>query len=434
MLMAYYGWVPTIVGRLSFTLIASAVSARSRSRKVLRSSARERWFVGDDGERKVVLVANQLRWTSDELFPSPWDGKSHKNWIILVGLRRAATGEILADVDGRFVGNIFSLTPANFKHVSGALHARLMGDEFDQSDYDAINVLLLAKANVCALFSLERNGVVAIDVSRLSGAGYDNPDKFDHARMQMYIMLKDLVHIHQHHDLDEDQIISLQPGGEKPDQMDWAHRVLFDLYRYVVGLKRGKRRKWWRTDRREDYAHALGVLAYAQSLKKVIGERRQALGCNTRIPGYDNDAEIRLSIEAARDAAQLDHEGKYLDRIQVVALVAGLIAVYMTMLQTVGQYKLTGHDVTDLGAWFTGFVAKNFEFCFALPFVLVLPWWCFVYFKSGRLGRVGSALYDLVRLWLPLPGWVVVVGVYAFGLSVMTASVFLAGWILGFPS
>jgi hypothetical protein len=273
--MNFKGWVPTITGHLSFQNIGGTHYPKS--------------CLGFS-ESGVCLVS-QKRDLLDILMLLPMNSAP---FIYL----REKVGNHIFKVTGSFEFTLIGKFTAKDDALVGHLYFspykdnkakikkfrkdvnQIRGD-FTDSDISVAKSAIDEFAEHTVTFRLLRNGELS-----LSGAsnGYD-PLTEETVANQFYFFMKDIIHVHQHHDPKHDSITSLT-RQEYPRSTQWLKETQSSLFRAVIRLKRFKSEK--------ALYQASGLLAYAKAFEisqmdKIKDLRRY------------NHAEIGDSLRVAKE-------------------------------------------------------------------------------------------------------------------------------------
>jgi hypothetical protein len=343
--MRYMGWVPTAVGRLSFSHIATGLCSRKRNRKLRESQLLTH-------EDDVLLVGYQIYKTGDHTRSDPGERAKGIFNFLLVGERPGEN----SNIDQPFSGRLFSL-PSDYdmSWVQRAVDAPGRVNDVAKSICNQLSASALADLE----FVLHRDGVVEFSVQNAVAsegwAGEDNNDRWMSCVNQHYFVFKEIVHTHKHHDSEDDQTLHVYPVSGDGRDLEWARNVLFELYRSVVGFNRAGSKPEF------DYTQALGFLAYAQSFTRVIEQRRAMADAEgvkvVQFPEFFSD-QLAQSLAASRDAALMRTQTARSNTLQSLALVVGVVAVFWTFLQTLGQYKQSDVHLASSGKMFAHSVSE----------------------------------------------------------------------------
>lgn len=349
---AYAGWIPTITGHLSFSLIGGhGVSPRCRTfnRPV------------DSGPVRLVAV-HQQRTAQDYIAPGAVQlarPQATQDYFLIAGTGPAATPYFLdgtlrqtVDDQGVLSGNILVL-PRDRNPIIRARRKKLLTDLKRLLDkqidplIDPIDVIdeihaLIERARIdgIASFTMEvamfRTGELRIwfDLKHFLGrevhaqAIPPSPEELKLAELlppQAYFFIKDITHLHYHHEPDSDQLLPLtrlspvqNVIGHEGNELSWRRETLWGLARVVSQYRR--------RNTLYDFKKVLGVLAYAEAFQSTLAMlwRKQSLDedmeTHTRLSRYDF-AHTRSSVEATESLAEWRRSGG----LQLFAIMAGVI-------------------------------------------------------------------------------------------------------------
>jgi hypothetical protein len=350
---SYAGWVPTITGHLSFSLIGGP-----------RVSPRCRTFNRPAAGGPVRLIAIHQRRTAQDYILAPGTlqlarPQTTQDYILVARTWPADTpyfydGKIkqARDDQGVLFGNIL-VVPRDrnpiikrrrkiFLTDLQALLDRQMDpnadpdgtmDEIhrriDQGRLDGIACLAMEVA-------LFRTGEVRIwfDLEHFLGrqvhtqAIVPSAEELKLAELlapQAYFFVKDITHVHYHHEPDSDQLLPLTrllpvqcADDHDANELIWRRETLWGLARVVSQFR--QRNKLY------DFKKVMGVLAYADAFQSTLAMvwRRQTLNedmeLHTRLSRYDF-AHTRSSVEAMDSLAAWRRSGW----LQFFAIMIGVL-------------------------------------------------------------------------------------------------------------
>jgi len=193
----YTGWVPTVTGNLSFSAIG-----------VSKFPKKEYKCYRDIGDKKLTLVV-QDRTTSDRIIPRK---ESPIGSFIFIAL-------LISKKDTQHnenMGYVFVLPTIDFWRfeylIKGFLSERLVDDfaSHINSLVSALTTTEKAKKYVTETrVSLLRNGKLTIDVD--DNVQEDIPGTLAN---QVFYFVRDITHIHQHHEATSDTILKAYNNGK----------------------------------------------------------------------------------------------------------------------------------------------------------------------------------------------------------------------------
>lgn len=280
--MLYKGWVPTVVGHLSFTSFGDT--------EYPTTSRRYGYWA------RFCIV--QKRSLLDVTYPLPRLGRfgfwlrerisrtlfSLSGDIVFVMIGQWSEGKNQLD------GQIFAVPQIEIdedKHRFLTKIANLpKGPALSPTHLSDFSEYVSELALKSCRFTLFRSGEALIDTANILGGSFER--EIDHLfASQFYYYLKDCFHKHQHHDATHDAIVPLFPATSS-DDTSWVRQTQYRLFRHIVRFKRYR-------DQNTLY-RASGVLAYARAFEKIFQ------GSN-EIQDFFTD-ELDKSLSIRRDEIQ----------------------------------------------------------------------------------------------------------------------------------
>ena len=366
----YAGWVPTISGHLSFSLVGS--EEQTSGCKSFNQP------LADHNER-VVIVHKQRR-NRDRLRVIPRRTPPEaKHDFFLVGVTAGASARPscrgvrsaeIWDQQGVLTGVVLVVPGSENpdQHRQGLLDflfdklaCNVLVGADEQLPADVMAQVLAARDNsvVCLAlrFALFRTGELRFwfDNETMFGAATvydeieDTSEFADAVAEQAYFFVKEAAHLHYHHPSEDDQLLPLvrleradSDDIHHANELKWRRETLWGLARIITQFRR--------RNRPQDQTQALGVLAYADVFQntqtdiirtKVLDHKCAFDDC-VEIAGYDF-SHTKASVEAA---------GKIADkgtakRVQTTAILIALSLSFFAILQSsLGTY-LAACKTTD---------------------------------------------------------------------------------------
>lgn len=328
----FSGWIPTITGQLSFSLIGR----RSEKLDCVTINQEDVLNANPPARTIVSLVRRVAR---DVPFPLRLRHPARIKHYIVIGRTESTSrpaiegGKVVAHEDelGLLRGAVYVIpyhrNPglreraelkiaavrrqiAGFKKGCdvGSLRSSVEG-LIGQAD--GVKILVVE-------FSIYRTGELRI---------FADADINEVLCQQVYYLLKDMSHRHYHHAQADDNLLPLTAAGPA-DDLTWRRNTLWCLARMVLEARR--------RDRLDGYKSALGMLAYAEAFQGLLGRvARIAPDKFGLIKGaslYDF-AHSRASLEAKI----AENEYRINAKTQVVAIgistIIATIALWMTAVQ-----------------------------------------------------------------------------------------------------
>ncbi len=363
---SFAGWVPTIMGHLSFSL----VGVRGDGWHYANAEGDEN---GDLKTHRLVVVdtrrtARDLPYTG---WPIPLFVPQIQAEYILIATTKPSRlpifdakdgviGEILDDQD-MLHGEVFMIPYLETPRLELArklfirnLRASLLSFT-EETPLDVrgntrklaeeIRDLLLHARAAGVQFlggpmTLYRTGefrlsLEAPDLTMAQTSGWS--DRKDQAlARQLFYFVKEAAHRHYHHDPRADALLPLIHATSEDDRT-WRRETLWSLTRSIVEVRR--------RDRLPGYRSALGLLAYADAFQATLArvERAQSGGYQpAEIARYDL-AHTRLSIEAKIDELSGRNSGSN----DVVAFMATIVVAATALWFAAVQIR---HEVCGTAA------------------------------------------------------------------------------------
>lgn len=306
--MRFRGWVPNIVGHISFSLIGTP--RQPRHCQLTNFPSRKQ----GSGRMWRIILCRQRRNLSDNLFFSRLD-------FLAPGLSHSFDFTVISRSGYKETENVGFISGWIFLHRTlgpwGKLRAKLpgasripLGPLLTQLQLRSGNVLellrsqrqsLLQDADFAVAFRLSRTGAATFivpqslqdqDVRIADGVSIPTEDALRTLTAQCFYFLRDITHRHYHHNARSDTITSVWSDNNKGR---WIRETLYELYKRVI-LARGVKYP-------SAQENALGILAYADAFEREIAGPFRDLPQHSRfyVPKYEN-AEIKASIGAALEA------------------------------------------------------------------------------------------------------------------------------------
>ena len=229
------------------------------------------------------------------------------------------------------------------------------------------------RAQAFVHFTLERDGLISFErpvipdqVTRERSeehARSQDRDLYLELADQAYFFVRDLSHRHQHHAPTAECILSLQ---EYPtEDLGWSSKAIFSLYNSVIIAKRG--------NGSSHNADALGILAYARSLKAIIHARVGQSRFENLLPIF-NDETLRESIAAAKDKLHALEQIQQGTLIGSRSLIIGGWALFMAILSAVFALKAQDAKPDLITSCVVGSIVQHFSWLFLIATVAVIVW------------------------------------------------------------
>lgn len=343
---AYAGWVPTITGHLSFSLIGlgSGVTANAVCAESAASGVPCRHIAV--AKQRVTADLPYNGWPVGLLMPST------KAEYILLGRTDVATRPVLGEdqVDtaedeiGVLSGEILVVP----HHETGM--ARKRANSLVKEIRNTINAFgeLNPRGGVGNISELPTSCEEKIEDAQRSGVRVlrgrfalfrtgefrltvdsEERDIADPLAKQMYYFAKDIAHRHYHHRPSTDNLLPLTPSDD--DDTAWRRETLWALVRAVLEARR--------RDRLQSYKSAVGILAYAEAFQLVLAKVRRLPPGGDRIFDSWRDATVydfshtRASLEAMINEREFKATSRDAFKSVMIATGLGAIAVWVGLVQ-----------------------------------------------------------------------------------------------------
>jgi hypothetical protein len=408
----FVGWVPTVLGALSFRSIGQATfpsRAKYANISVLADGG------GSESApqlRRRVVLAFQSRNTSDDFFSSLSNIFGGKAFYFVL---RAHTDPSVSIGSERLHGEIFVFATKEQWKTHARTRTREIINRLNDLSLRADKSLLkqtltefdneaAALGKDCTFhvkFGLFRSGEVSfgnlefgdqdVQEESLQAPEKLNYDLDERLVNQCFFFLRDLAHNHQHHAPDCDTLLTLQRyDPDKPD--DWKKNIVYALQYYVIDSKR--------LHDKSAMADALGILAYRSAfIENVFGEKSKDI---------PNDENLRDSLRA-----RIEDEPAPGRSFASAQTILSMYAIFIALMAILLQPVVDGDEVRKLlrehqvGEWIlTSLPRAMVEYMPQILFVafFIVPFFLFFWkFSMGRhrkapRGVAASTLMDLYAL------------------------------------
>lgn len=416
-ILRFRGWVPTVSGRLSFSVLGRT---EYPSRAVYAN-------VADHACRYIAIY--QRYDISDAIIPSHFLGITGDFIFLVIG------NTIDTDDGSQFelVGECFIF------HDHALWNAAILRELSDYQDflrrysylthqplsdyanYQQTRILDICRshASFCANLILPRRGTatISVSVSNITSAAAPRLPADAQRRLsiihalaaQIYFFVKNLAHHHQHHDPTTDTIIDLSYISN--DDVAWRLNTLFSMYRTVIDYKRNPHSS--------SFNDCIGIIAYARTFvelcKEEVGD--EASG---KLPNYfgDNTAES-IRATQSRIERELLVKQRRQDTIRNTLLAILSIVLSFTGLLQVTTIKIDiqPDPILRLSVEWALTHATSTISAFLLLLLGISLWSRSRY--SDRLPRLGILTMRMLQAFrsgyvvLALIAWAILLGVWA---------------------
>lgn len=337
------GWIPTILGRLSWTKIG-ALDQRGKTIRIPR------------GENNYFVVC-QTRRVADGIFPRLRSG-FRAFWAFLSGMfstverefvgykfnfylvvERAADGSTLtgwiacvtAEHDpfrAEFRAATHSAaTSANFPEL---LHKTLQERVRAHNEKVRHDFALRFRSRSVRLMRvvIERDGITRVTRSDEPEVTHEEGER---VAQQSFYFMKDVSHIHQHHS-ESSECQFLLHAESSPTDKKWADEILKDLQRAVITARRSR-------NNLQDLYDSIGISNYAQTFASICLARTIPLPTLA----WDRLANSVHAASAKWTHATVTAERNYTGLVAALALIVALCGSYHILFaaQHTGKEMLT---------------------------------------------------------------------------------------------
>ena len=353
---AYAGWIPTITGRLSFSLIGAGgqapgcVSANSTCAAALANGTRTRRYVVVSQRRKISdLPINGI--ISSRLAPG-----SCFDALFVGRTDRAATpvldgDRVISEMNDMGMVRGIALFIPHHEDRFREKQARRLAASIRQEiaiytkgtvrgavgDPRVLEQTVLSKIRsaridgvgvIVARVRIYRTGEVRINLSDIPKIKQDGVH-YSSVASQIYFFLKYISHSHYHHNPRTDNILPLV-NASNGDDISWRRETLWALVRSVLETRRRKSLIGAKK--------ALGVLAYAEAFQSLLGkiERKPSLGGGFafwKAQDHYDFRHTRASLEVVISEREFIDTSHNSFTNYVAAVVVGVLAFWIAIIQ-----------------------------------------------------------------------------------------------------
>lgn len=324
----YIGWVPTVGGRLSYSVIGHS------SHPTIAEIAN----VADDKKRRILCL--QKRTLLDSALPIFKDFILENIWGLsgtFYFFMDAESSNDLSTTDQRLRDKIYLFTEKQsqfyfFDRISQKIYdiknainkLNEQGDPIDvpsvDSCYKEVNSEFLydieENCNCSAEFELDRDGIIEVDYS------FEESKSLEHLICaQLFFFIKDISHKHQHHHPKTDTILDIYNKSNH----NWQDEALRSLYKRVLDFKRSRNELVC--------SSALGVLSYIKSFKSVCKNKNFALSA------IRDDSNLSESIKISQDELRYATAQRVGFKNTLIATLLAMLGVFLMLSSLVPLVK-----------------------------------------------------------------------------------------------
>lgn len=245
--MNFSGWVPTVTGHLSFSILGMG----SFPNKCIRSEFVDGFAVLQKRDLLDVLIPY-----ADDSSVLSFFREKMSNWMLRISGQFTFLMVANWPEEGKDCcsGRILMIANSQAKSAVKGIKNRLRTVERDKLTKDELEKIAEHDCCYCAEFTLERKGKLTISVE---------PQESETSTIdtllanQAFYFVKDVAHVHQHHDPKHDAITEMTLI--ESDNEAWMQHTSYSLYRAIIRYKRFRSEK--------ALFRASGVLAYTKAFQ-----------------------------------------------------------------------------------------------------------------------------------------------------------------------
>lgn len=340
----YFGWVPTVTGNLSFSIIGTGRNPK----KLLKNYQ-------TDSDKKFTIAA-LVRNTSDRVgFKS---GRIKKYVFIYFAI------SFLSEKHFYNHGMVFIIPWQEYwryRYLTEPLRGNNTTNNCIRKNFEttfrALQTKHAKRHVVCVRTTLDRKGQLTIDSSE---NGFQE-DAEGTVANQVYYFIRDIAHTHQHHEPSSDTILKAYPDENLRNHgnSNWKRETLYALHKFIIQQKRGRRY--------ESLVRCQGVLAYAKAFLDLHVQGKDD------VPIYLEEP-LRRSLESSASEMKTFIPKSIPDLLYSIILpffsflIAYLVFANNTVLSGSGWQ-------IDLLRYISGWIKRNPVATIFLPFLPCVVMW-----------------------------------------------------------
>lgn len=360
----FSGWVPTITGHLSFSLIGLGASAVKCVTANIECSNPDNLHV------PIRHVAVSQRRITRDLPLTAWPIPIFKPWIasefILIGSSQSASRPRLDSIPP--ADEPLALHHDNIGVLTGRVLVVPHHEDATKAAQELVNKIRaravaisneFPRGTICGetefaagfdqlLLDARREGVVAAEAGfelfrsgelRLtfsseeglvtqSAQDADGEDFIPDIAKQIYYFIKDISHRHYHHDRSSDNLLPISETHRYDDE-NWRRETLWALARAVLETRR--------RNHLPGHKSALGILAYAEAFQQHLARVKRLVDGNgfqrSEVGEIYDFSHTRSSLDATID--ELSYRKSFFAQLQALAIgsVLAAAALWLTTYQ-----------------------------------------------------------------------------------------------------
>jgi hypothetical protein len=329
----FRGWVPTVSGRLSFSVIG-------------RTEFPTRAIYANISDRKCrFLAVCQQSDVSDAIIPRTFIGITGNFVFILLAKTDDTTDQftlsgecfIFHDIDAweHVVLPDFQRHQDFLRRYNHATQQHLIS--YASHSHNRILDICRSHASFIATLSLSRRGTITVSANVPNTVSLSAPrlpedpqrrEQIIHSlAAQIYVFIKNISHHHQHHDPTTDIIIDLHTLSAN-DDLSWRLDTLYAMYRTVIEYKR--------IPHSSSFNDCTGIISYANTFTDLCIEELGAESAKILPKYYGANTIESIKATQARIERELLIKRRRQDTIRNT-----LLAILSITLSFTGLLRLT---------------------------------------------------------------------------------------------
>jgi hypothetical protein len=375
----YKGWIPTVVGRLSFRSIGSISFP---DRHIYRNIA----FSHSTGRQRFI-ISYQRRKLSDGIFPlitGPLLGESGEFFFVL----SASTNISTTPYASRLTGTIFAFIKPTWSRARQKLREFIADDRasitFSEFDLELRrrNADLMSQSDFHVNFELERNGFVQFSIPTVNNNSIldQNEENERNIVNHCYFFLRDMCHKHQHHNPRSDTLLTVLKVEDEAEDNTWKRHILYSLLYHVVQYKRRAKS--------QVQAQARGIISYTRTFERLAHLEDSSLFLEELDSSILSKESEISAIQNTRAAARSFAFSILFSVFAILVATTNLVAIQLASNSTV--LKLSPQAIA-----ITKFLVENIHLFFGLIVIGLI--YAFLVAVKDRIFNTGIAR-DLSRI------------------------------------
>lgn len=314
--MFYYGWVPNVAGRLSFSIAG------------LSNYLNKIVFGGDLEDAGTHFIGFQKRNLSDTSIPFTSERaitrrfvdkhilKKNGDFVFLCLMKHAKSRDALVGKVYLYLDQVWDSVERDVIQVISLIE--------NQPDPDlrlnkAIGSSARSKALCSALFTIECNGVLTLNPQTLPENF--SPERFSNLEQticsQIYFFIRDLLHTHKFHSPTTDRILDIYK-----DKSSWQNSVNYALARKAIQLRR--------SNDPMDLQKSLGIVSYLESFRLNVMSSADSEKLKFSLIEFKTSINNYMPIARAKFEARITQRlNRFVNKL--ITFLAALVAAIVTL-------------------------------------------------------------------------------------------------------